>query len=183
MLGSSAIFRSVRRRSTDRLCHLPFELLVRKSIVPRTYLLQPRHVLIHFTLDHTLTPCAGGPGDPGSSFILSLAPYLRAIIGPAYDLVGFDPRGIGFSTPSLSLFPDLAQAAAYLGSYPSDLEAEPDAFARAYVWGQVYSGIAEQKVLAGEKVWESVGTAAVVQDILAIAKAFGSDVVNYWGYS
>ncbi|KIP07434.1 hypothetical protein PHLGIDRAFT_89527, partial [Phlebiopsis gigantea 11061_1 CR5-6] len=61
----------------------------------------------------------GGPGDPGSSFILSLAPYLRAIIGPAYDLVGFDPRGIGFSTPSLSLFPDLAQAAAYLGSYPS----------------------------------------------------------------
>ena len=63
------------------------------------------------------------------------------------------------------------------------MEAEPDAFARAYAWGQVYSGIAEQKALAGEKVWESVGTAAVVQDMLAIAKAFGSDVVNYWGFS
>ena len=100
-----------------------------------------------------------------------------------YDIVGFDPRGIGFSTPPLSLFADAAQAVAYFGTYPSDVGAEPDAFAREYAWTQVYSGIAAQKLAQGERVWESVGTPAVAMDMLAIARAFGKDVVNYWGWS
>lgn len=117
------------------------------------------------------------------SFLLSAGSVLRGIIGPTYDLVGFDPRGIGFSTPTLSLFADAAEAQAYLGMYPSDVGAEPDAFARAYAWGEVLSGLATQKLAAGEKVWESVGAPAVAADMLAIARALAEEDVNYWGLS
>ena len=110
-------------------------------------------------------------------------PYIRGVIGPEYDIVSFDPRGIAFSTPTLSLFADPAEATVYLATYPSDVSAEPDAFARQYAWIEVYNGIATQKLQAGEKIWESVGTPAVAADMLAIARAFGSDVVNYWGLS
>ena len=125
----------------------------------------------------------GGPGDQGTTFVIGMASYLRAIVGPAYDLVGFDPRGVEFSSPALSLFSDWAQAAAYFGPYPTDVEASPDSFARGYAWSQVYSAIAEQKLRAGERIWESVGTAAVARDMLAIANAFGFELVNYWGFS
>ena len=48
---------------------------------------------MHLTIHANGLP--GGPGDSGVTFLLHIAPSLRAIIGPAYDLVGFDPRGIG----------------------------------------------------------------------------------------
>ena len=35
----------------------------------------------------------GGPGSSGVDYLLELGTYFREIIGPQYDLVGFDPRG------------------------------------------------------------------------------------------
>ena len=35
----------------------------------------------------------GGPGGSGVQYLMEFAEYFREIIGPAYDLVGFDPRG------------------------------------------------------------------------------------------
>ena len=35
----------------------------------------------------------GGPGDSGVQYVLELADSFRKILGPQYDLVGFDPRG------------------------------------------------------------------------------------------
>lgn len=45
----------------------------------------------------------GGPGGSGVQYILEMDPYFRAIIGPQYDLVGFDPRG----TPPMNWSPPL----------------------------------------------------------------------------
>jgi hypothetical protein len=39
----------------------------------------------------------GGPGDSGVQYVLELANSFRKIIGPQYDLVGFDPRGEYYS--------------------------------------------------------------------------------------
>ena len=36
----------------------------------------------------------GGPGDSGTSFLLSEVTLFREVLGPGYDLVGFDPRGM-----------------------------------------------------------------------------------------
>jgi pimeloyl-ACP methyl ester carboxylesterase len=51
----------------------------------------------------------GGPGGPGLSWPLSLADLgLPASVRATYDVIGFDPRGIGYSTPvSCALPPEL----------------------------------------------------------------------------
>ena len=36
----------------------------------------------------------GGPGGSGVNFALEAATQLRQIVGPGFDIVGFDPRGM-----------------------------------------------------------------------------------------
>ncbi|KAF2754931.1 alpha/beta-hydrolase [Pseudovirgaria hyperparasitica] len=46
----------------------------------------------------------GGPGGSGVEFLLGRAPQLQQIVGDDYDLVSFDPRGIGYSRPTADCF-------------------------------------------------------------------------------
>ncbi|QRV95061.1 Abhydrolase domain-containing protein [Ceratobasidium sp. AG-Ba] len=47
----------------------------------------------------------GGPGGPGTQLATQSGPGLSATrIGPYYDIVGFDPRGIGATTPTVKCF-------------------------------------------------------------------------------
>lgn len=52
----------------------------------------------------------GGPGGSGVGFLVGAAERLRAIIdsedGKYFDLISFDPRGIGESTPTVQCFDD-----------------------------------------------------------------------------
>jgi pimeloyl-ACP methyl ester carboxylesterase len=38
---------------------------------------------------------AGGPGGSGVEFLMGAGPLLHQLVGDDWDLVGFDPRGIG----------------------------------------------------------------------------------------
>lgn len=46
----------------------------------------------------------GGPGTSGVDTIVENAAQARFVFGPGYDIVGFDPRGVGHTTPLLALF-------------------------------------------------------------------------------
>ncbi|KAI1125384.1 Alpha/Beta hydrolase protein [Nemania abortiva] len=47
----------------------------------------------------------GGPGGSGAFFVLSrAASLLQVIAGSQYDIIGFDPRGVGASTPKADCF-------------------------------------------------------------------------------
>lgn len=65
----------------------------------------------------------GGPGGSGVSLALGWGQALQTIIDPApradgllesrgkyYDVLGFDPRGIGFTEPAARCMPDLSSA-------------------------------------------------------------------------
>ena len=44
----------------------------------------------------------GGPGEPGRSLAAAVAQGISPQVAATYDIVGFDPRGVGGSSPSLS---------------------------------------------------------------------------------
>jgi pimeloyl-ACP methyl ester carboxylesterase len=46
----------------------------------------------------------GGPGGSGVQFVKSVGHDIREIIGHGRDIIGFDPRGIGYSYPSIDCF-------------------------------------------------------------------------------
>ncbi|KAK7993390.1 spindle pole body-associated protein sad1 [Apiospora arundinis] len=53
----------------------------------------------------------GGPGGSGVTQVVSHGKNMQTIIdsdhgGLHFDMIGFDPRGVGFSTPKLECFPD-----------------------------------------------------------------------------
>lgn len=46
----------------------------------------------------------GGPGGSGTSLLKRAGDDISKIVGPEFDLLGFDPRGTGATTPSAQCF-------------------------------------------------------------------------------
>ncbi|KAL7625808.1 hypothetical protein AAE478_005031 [Parahypoxylon ruwenzoriense] len=46
----------------------------------------------------------GGPGGSGAVFALALGPLLHTVVGSHRDIIGFDPRGVGATTPKADCF-------------------------------------------------------------------------------
>ncbi|KAH7103627.1 Alpha/Beta hydrolase protein [Auriculariales sp. MPI-PUGE-AT-0066] len=131
----------------------------------------------------------GGPGGPGTQAILQLGPLLAPIIGPAYDIVGFDPRGTGFSLPSGFCF-DTQDWATFEQTEIYSLESRVDvgyALARSEI---VAAKCAETHLGTGSgSTVEEVGggrfmdTSTAASDMLSIVRALGEDKLNYYGIS
>lgn len=122
----------------------------------------------------------GGPGESGVEYVLQYETYFRNIIGPQYDLVGFDPRGAGDTTPFLSVFKTPQEALEIYSTFPLDAEGSVSSLGRAYTQSQIVADLAVDRA---KLVAESVGTPAVATDMLQIARALGQEKVNYWGIS
>ncbi|KIP06187.1 hypothetical protein PHLGIDRAFT_467113 [Phlebiopsis gigantea 11061_1 CR5-6] len=122
----------------------------------------------------------GGPASSGVEYLLELGTYFREVIGPQYDLVGFDPRGVGATTPLSAFLDSPVEALDLLATYPLSLNESASSFGRAYALGRIMSDLAEQR---NKLALESVSTPAVAMDMLAISRAFGFEKLNYWGVS
>ncbi|KUJ21744.1 alpha/beta-hydrolase [Mollisia scopiformis] len=46
----------------------------------------------------------GGPGGAGTMAALAFGPYIQKVVGESQDIIGFDPRGIGATTPRADCF-------------------------------------------------------------------------------
>ncbi|MFF4582900.1 alpha/beta hydrolase [Streptomyces sp. NPDC001373] len=109
----------------------------------------------------------GGPGAPG---IASLAadPVLFAELGKRYDLVAFDPRGVGLSDP-VSCGPRPAGSGAGAGDAAAQLAALRAEVRRC----ERHSG----------RVLPYIGTVHVARDLDDIRRALGEKKLNYLGFS
>ena len=122
----------------------------------------------------------GGPGASGMALIPALSgPLTRSALGRRFDLVGFDPRGVGASTPKINCLDDGDWAAerADLDVDPSPAgveatEAENRAFAQR---------CAERS--GGVAVLANLGTREVVRDLDILRAALGEAKLSYVGYS
>ncbi|KAF8902292.1 TAP-like protein-domain-containing protein [Mucidula mucida] len=114
----------------------------------------------------------GGPGGSGVDYLQAYGygPLMAAVVGPQYDIISFDPRGLGVSSPRVEFFATEAERALWL--------ANPYAmWANGQVLGQL------TKVHDTSGLLEFIGTDDVARDMLRITEANGQDDLLYWGVS
>jgi pimeloyl-ACP methyl ester carboxylesterase len=116
----------------------------------------------------------GGPGGKGLG-LASIGGQVPKEAGAAYDWIGFDPRGVGTSKPSLSC--DSAYAGYRRPEYvPTTAEIE-----RA--WLQRAEGYAKACATAGGPLLNHLKTLDTVRDMESLRLALGEDQINFYGFS
>jgi len=116
----------------------------------------------------------GGPG--GSGLIYSvLQPAIPNNVGLDYDWIGFDPRGVGSSVPSLACDGNVA---GYNRPYyvPVTKQLEKTWLARSKAYAQACAK-------AGGALLNHLKTTDNVADMESIRKALGQKQINYYGFS
>ncbi|MDQ3886183.1 MAG: alpha/beta hydrolase, partial [Actinomycetota bacterium] len=121
----------------------------------------------------------GGPGASGMSAAAALAGMLtNTELGRRFDLVGFDPRGIGASEPAIECRSTEEQDAERLDL---DLDTSPAGVAQTEAEERDYAQLCAERV--GEAVLERVGTREVARDLDVLRAVLGDRKLSYLGYS
>ncbi|MGP3632756.1 alpha/beta hydrolase [Streptomyces sp. 24-1644] len=117
----------------------------------------------------------GGPGGSGLSMAGFVASALPAKLAAQYDVIGFDPRGVGKSTPALNCRPEHFDPVRP-DSVPRSYEDERTGRARAAAFAEA----------CGEKhgdLLPYMDTVSAAKDLDVIRGALGARQINYLGYS
>jgi pimeloyl-ACP methyl ester carboxylesterase len=122
----------------------------------------------------------GGPGGSGMEFLPTLAGMIgNGELAQRFDLIGFDPRGVGASTPAIrcrtSAERDAERAEPWLDpSSPA---------AAAHNKDQDKDFAAKCASRTGRDVLAHMGTREVVRDLDVLRAALGDNQLTYLGYS
>jgi len=117
----------------------------------------------------------GGPGGSGLSTALAAA---GTDLADRFDIVGFDPRGIGSSTPAVRC---LTAGEIDAERALDDGDRSPAGIEEAEKRNREYAQSCAERT--GTEVLAHVGTADVVRDMDVIRAVLGDDGFNYLGYS
>jgi pimeloyl-ACP methyl ester carboxylesterase len=122
----------------------------------------------------------GGPGASGTSLVASLATQLRdSPLAQRFDLVGFDPRGVGASTPAIDCLTDADWA---VERADLDVDPSPAGVAQTEAENKLYAQRCEQRS-GGDDVLANVGTRDAARDMDVLRAALGDAKLTYLGYS
>ncbi len=118
----------------------------------------------------------GGPGGSGIEFLANAAPSFPASLTDHFDLVSFDPRGVGQSAP-VRCIDDATKDEQLDGDLTPDTAAELD---RALRDQQDFLDGCEQR--SGDLL-RHMSTADVASDLDVLREALGDDQLTFLGYS
>ncbi|WP_236795980.1 alpha/beta hydrolase [Amycolatopsis sp. GM8] len=124
----------------------------------------------------------GGPGGSGMEAAARLVPTVADnAIGLRFDLVGFDPRGVGASQPQVHCLTDAERDAERAG-HPGDGISPASAAAWA-AEAKDYAAKCVQRTEHGTDLLANIGTRDVVKDLDVLRAALGDRKLSYLGYS
>jgi pimeloyl-ACP methyl ester carboxylesterase len=120
----------------------------------------------------------GGPGESGIEAALGVVQTLPKRVRERFDLVGFDPRGVGSSRPAVWCNSDADN---------DRLRTEPNvdysAAGVAHIEDETKQFVGRCVDKMGKDFLANIGTVAVARDLDAIRAALGDDKLTYLGYS
>jgi pimeloyl-ACP methyl ester carboxylesterase len=119
----------------------------------------------------------GGPGGSGVDFILGMGAYIAYSeeVRAQFDIVAFDPRGVGRST-ALRCYGADKQWQYWPYVFPMT-EGEEE------IWREVDETLANQCDQRGSKLYDHMSTADAARDLDLLRQAVGDEKLHYVGYS
>jgi pimeloyl-ACP methyl ester carboxylesterase len=121
----------------------------------------------------------GGPGGSGVAFLPTLAGLIGdGEVAQRFDLIGFDPRGVGVSEPAIDCSTD-AEVDAERADL--DLDTSPEGVAQTEAEFQELAQRCADRV--GLEVLANVGTRDVARDLRLAQEVVGDAQLSYLGYS
>ncbi|WP_238335794.1 alpha/beta hydrolase [Serinicoccus kebangsaanensis] len=118
----------------------------------------------------------GGPGASGVDYAMMSGMAISGEVREAYDVVGFDPRGVGRSAP-VTCFED-EQMDEFLSSDPS-----PDDAAEEEASTQLVEDFAQACGESAPDLLGHVSTVEAARDIDVLRAALGEEQLDYYGAS
>jgi pimeloyl-ACP methyl ester carboxylesterase len=118
----------------------------------------------------------GGPGGTSVDYLQAAGAGVFTTLNERFDIVGFDPRGVGQSTPSIDCHVNQERKGIYSQPVPTPRTIDVDAYvakAKSYVNACLENG----------EILRHVSTANVARDMDALRAAIGDTKLNYLGFS
>jgi pimeloyl-ACP methyl ester carboxylesterase len=124
----------------------------------------------------TLLVNPGGPGFGGTS-LAAQAPFIYdEELLDRFDIVGWDPRGTGYTKPAIDCIDDYDE-------YFAGTDITPDDDAERQELVDVAQDFEERCVTENADILQHVGTNDSARDMDAIRRALGEDEISYFGFS
>jgi pimeloyl-ACP methyl ester carboxylesterase len=117
----------------------------------------------------------GGPGASGLSLTAQVASGLDPNVAAGYDIVGFDPRGVGSSTPALHCDPGF-----FRGVRPGEIPGSPAAERVQENRAKTYAADCEKRF---GWMLPYMTTEDAARDMDSIRAALGQQKINFLAYS
>lgn len=120
----------------------------------------------------------GGPGGSGVEFLMGWANRFPRELRERFDLVSFDPRGVGSSQPSVDCGTDAEDDADR-----ADIDTDFSAAGVARTDNEIEAYAQRCVDAMGEEFLANVGTESVAKDMDLLREALGDDQLTYIGFS
>ena len=122
----------------------------------------------------------GGPGGAGTDDLPQWLSLFPAAVQARFDIVSWDPRGIGRST-NMKCFPSLADEAAFFQNIP--LDAFPVGYAQQTTWFDSFARFGQICEQQNGALLSHVSTADTARDLDLLRQATGEAKTRYLGVS